>query len=219
MPRRSRVMDLEETVRKELDRRIVASGFLRHRDHARWLQDQGYGEFSEKVIERYALRLRRLSALAATEPDRDENAPRPQRPHRAALPTIYAIQRRVAEHFGIEGGMLISSSQGRSGMAARHVAMLLSRRLTAHTVADIGRHFGDRTCQAVQYGCERAEALAQADPEMAAAIEAMAAELAGPAPSGRPTALGRSLRREAQGLEERASSLRALADEIEAGAS
>ena len=58
MPPRSTVYTLDEAVRAELDRRIVAAGFGRYADHAAWLAGQGYA-ISEAAIQRYGKRLRR----------------------------------------------------------------------------------------------------------------------------------------------------------------
>ena len=58
MPPRSTVYTLDEAVRAELDRRIVAAGFGRYADHAAWLAGQGYA-IGEAAIQRYGKRLRR----------------------------------------------------------------------------------------------------------------------------------------------------------------
>ena len=58
MPRRSTVYTLDEAVRAELDRRIIAAGFGRYADHAAWLTGQGYA-LSEAAIQRYGKHLRR----------------------------------------------------------------------------------------------------------------------------------------------------------------
>ena len=67
MPRRSSVYTLDESVRAELDRRIVAAGFGRYAEHAAWLAGQGYA-IGESAIQRYGKRLRHRRAIASTHP-------------------------------------------------------------------------------------------------------------------------------------------------------
>ena len=62
MPPRSTVYTLDESVRAELDRRIIAAGFGRYADHAAWLAGQGCA-VSEAAIQRYGKRLRRSAEL------------------------------------------------------------------------------------------------------------------------------------------------------------
>ena len=62
MPPRSTVYTVDDSVRAELDRRIIAAGFGRYADHAAWLAGQGY-TISEAAIQRYGKRLRRSAEL------------------------------------------------------------------------------------------------------------------------------------------------------------
>ena len=64
MPPRSTVYTLDEAVRAELDRRIIAAGFGRYAEHAAWLAGQGYA-VSQAAIQRYGKRLRRSADLDA----------------------------------------------------------------------------------------------------------------------------------------------------------
>ena len=59
-------------------------------------------------------------------------------------PTIAAIQRHVAAHYGVEVDNLVSPRRTRDLVRPRHVAMWLCRQLTRSSPAAIGRRFGDR---------------------------------------------------------------------------
>ena len=73
MPPRSTVYTLDESVRAELDRRIVAAGFGRYADHAAWLAGQGYA-ISEAAIQRYGKRLRRSAERDTAQASEDAAA-------------------------------------------------------------------------------------------------------------------------------------------------
>ena len=75
----------------------------------------------------------------------------------SAGPTIAAILRHVAAHYGFRASDLISARKARDVTRARHVAMCLCRRLTPRPAAEIGRHFGNRDRKTVTNAWERTE--------------------------------------------------------------
>lgn len=58
MPARSRVAGLPEDIRKELDRRLIGSGFSSYSDLYEWLTGQGYG-ISRSAIHRHGREVER----------------------------------------------------------------------------------------------------------------------------------------------------------------
>ena len=88
-------------------------------------------------------------------------------------PTIAAIQRHVAAHYGLAAGDLTSARKARRATRARHIAMWLARALTHHGATAIGRAFGGRdhsTVTAAWRGLERRMA---ADAGLKAEVEAL----------------------------------------------
>ena len=73
MPRRSTVYTLDESVRAELDRRIVAAGFGSYADHSAWLAGQGYA-ISKAALQRYGKRLRRSAERHTAQASEDAAA-------------------------------------------------------------------------------------------------------------------------------------------------
>ena len=133
-----------------------------------------------------------------------------------SAPTIAAIQRHVAEQFGVTVNDLASARTARNVTLARHLAMWLCRALTKHTATMIGKRFGGRDHSTVTYAWRRAEARMEADPALKAEVEALQAAIltAVKAPAAcspvRDTEL--ELRGESHALRERAARLDALAD-------
>jgi len=83
MPRRSAVLSLPETLKAELDRRLVASGFAGYEQLSAWLAEHGqsigkssihrYGEQFEQRIRSLKLVTEQARAIVAESPDH-ENA-------------------------------------------------------------------------------------------------------------------------------------------------
>ena len=81
----------------------------------------------------------------------------------AGLPEIEAV---VAAYFGVSGRELKSASRHRSLTFPRQVAMLLARKHTECSLAEIGRHFGQRDHSTVATAHKRLQKLLQADPSI-----------------------------------------------------
>ena len=133
-------------------------------------------------------------------------------------PTIAAIQRRVAAHYGLEVNALVSSSRTRDLVRPRHVAMWLCRQLTRSSPAAIGRRFGDRDRKAVVHACRRVESCMAADASLSATVQALRTMIATPELAaeggGAVRGVGEALKDEARALRERADRLDALSDAL-----
>lgn len=77
--------------------------------------------------------------------------------------SIDAIQKRVAEHFDIRLADMTSKRRPAHIALPRQIAMLLARKLTASSLADIGEAFGGRDHGTVIHACKRVEKLIEVD--------------------------------------------------------
>ena len=95
-----------------------------------------------------------------------------------ACPSIAAIQRGVAGHYGVRLLDLHSARRDQRVIWPRHVAMFLCRELTAHSLPAIGRQFGRRDHTSIMYALRRVAQRMAREPEEAEAIRALARKLA-----------------------------------------
>lgn len=65
--------------------------------------------------------------------------------------TVVQIQEAVERSYGIEHAALVGSKRNKELMEPRHVAIWLTRELTDNTLADIGKHFGNRTHATIKH--------------------------------------------------------------------
>jgi chromosomal replication initiator protein len=79
-------------------------------------------------------------------------------------PTLAAITRAAAKQFSLKSAQLKSASRNRTVVAARSVAMYLARKLTGHSLEQIGRAFGGRDHTTVLHGCRKIEKQLETDP-------------------------------------------------------
>ena len=100
----------------------------------------------------------------------------------AGDPAIATIQRRVAARYNVRSVDLRSARRARDIAWPRHVAIHLSRELTAHSLPAIGRMFGDRDHTSIAYACRRVAARMAHDPEEAAVIRSLALAIAAALP-------------------------------------
>ena len=94
-------------------------------------------------------------------------------PQAPCSPSIAAIQRHVAAHYGLAVSDLTSARKERRATRARHIAMWLARALTHHGATTIGTAFGGRdhsTVAAAWRGLGRRMA---ADTGLKAEVEAL----------------------------------------------
>lgn len=83
---------------------------------------------------------------------------------RAAVITIDTIQENVADYFGLRAGDLRAKSNARRITHPRQIAMFLCKRLTNHSLPEIGRAFGGKhhstvihSVRKVEHDCEKDE--------------------------------------------------------------
>ena len=85
--------------------------------------------------------------------------------------TIDEIQKRVAEHFNVRLGEMISARRARAVARPRQVAMYLAKQLTQRSLPEIGRKFGGRDHTTVMYAVRKIEELKASDPALAEDVD------------------------------------------------
>lgn len=70
-------------------------------------------------------------------------------------PKVIDIKRAVADHFSIEVHDLDCNCRHLNVVKPRHFAMYLCRRMTMHSLPEIGRRFGGRHYSTVMHATER----------------------------------------------------------------
>jgi len=98
---------------------------------------------------------------------------------RAGQPSMEDILGAVTEHFGVKLSELQSRRRTSSIAYARQVAMYLARRITRHSLEEIGGFFGGRDHSTVIYGVDKVEGLVQSDDRVREAVEGLLARLQG----------------------------------------
>ena len=98
MPQRSRVEQLPEDLRAELDRRLSDAGFGNYQDLADWLTEQGY-QISRSAVHRYGQRLeRRMETIrASTEAARQIASAAPDEEDQRSAAVISLVQSDLFE--------------------------------------------------------------------------------------------------------------------------
>jgi len=81
--------------------------------------------------------------------------------------TIDEIQRRVAEHYNMRIGDMVSARRARAVARPRQVAMYLAKQLTSRSLPEIGKKFGNRDHTTVMHACTRVGELISADSSFA----------------------------------------------------
>jgi chromosomal replication initiator protein len=92
--------------------------------------------------------------------------------------TIDAIQRKVAEYFGIRLTDMSSASRTQAVARPRQVAMYLAKQLTSRSLPEIGRKFGNRDHTTVMHAVSRVTELMQRDDTFAEDVELLRGLLA-----------------------------------------
>ena len=91
--------------------------------------------------------------------------------------TPEAVQRAVAQSFGVEIQELRNEKRTKELTLARHVAMYLTRELTGYSLQAIGKAHGGRNHASVIHAHSRIKALLDADPEFKARVEDLSEDL------------------------------------------
>ena len=92
-------------------------------------------------------------------------------------PSLSAICRTVGRHFNLSTKDLKGKSRRKSVVRARGVAMLLSRKLTDASLAEIGRLYCNRDHTTVLHGYNKTEAISRSDSEIRKAIDSISSAL------------------------------------------
>jgi chromosomal replication initiator protein len=91
--------------------------------------------------------------------------------------TIQAIQKAVADHFGLRVEDMKAKRRTKGVAFPRQVAMYLARELTDSSLPRIGEEFGGRDHTTVMHACERVRSEMQRDPHLAATVHALIQQL------------------------------------------
>ena len=85
--------------------------------------------------------------------------------------------RSVADRFAISVRDITGKRRHRHVARARHVCMFLARKMTSHSLEEIGGYIGGRDHTTVMHGFQRIRNDVQADPELAQLIDSLRNEL------------------------------------------
>ena len=92
--------------------------------------------------------------------------------------TVADIQQRIANEFDLRLNELTGPRRNTAVVQPRQVAMYLSRKLTGCSLQEIGEAFGGRSHATVLNAARKVEADIAKDPQLAAVVKKLAAELA-----------------------------------------
>lgn len=96
----------------------------------------------------------------------------------AGRPTLERIARRVSDHYRVGVQELASRRRQRRMLVPRQVGMYLARRLTGHSLDDIGQYFGGRDHTTVLHACRKIKNAVDADVVLAGSVRQLCADLA-----------------------------------------
>lgn len=88
-------------------------------------------------------------------------------PRHADYPTIREIQVAVCKHYGVKLSELLSKRRTADIVGPRQVAMFLCKRLTPHSLPQVGRRFGGRDHTTVLHAVNKMKHLETRNPEIA----------------------------------------------------
>jgi len=87
--------------------------------------------------------------------------------------TVDAIQNAVAKHYHLKIADLKASSRARQVALPRQIAMHLVRKYAGLGFKEIGRYFGDKDHTTVMHACKKIDSMAETNPEIRDAVEAI----------------------------------------------
>ena len=73
------------------------------------------------------------------------------------------IQKAIEGYYDISHNDLVGAKRNKELMEPRHVAIWLTRKLTDHTLADIGKKFGGRSHATVEHSIARVDKVKRED--------------------------------------------------------
>ncbi len=91
--------------------------------------------------------------------------------------TIAAIQRIVADAFGMRLSEMTSARRSRDVARPRQIAMYLARHLTPSSLPQIGKRFGNRDHTTVMHAIRQIDRLRREDSEMDDAVRRLTSEV------------------------------------------
>ncbi|MGH7819665.1 MAG: chromosomal replication initiator protein DnaA, partial [Candidatus Binatia bacterium] len=98
-------------------------------------------------------------------------------PPSAARVSIDGIIRKVADHYSVRVSDLQSKRRTKSIAFPRQVCMFLARRLTTHSLEEIGGYFGGRDHTTVMYAFDKIRRESLANPELSVTLERLSSDL------------------------------------------
>ncbi|MGD8818019.1 MAG: chromosomal replication initiator protein DnaA [Acidobacteriota bacterium] len=121
-----------------------------------------------RELEGALIRLVAYSSLTGETIDIDlaRNVLRDSLNARASVITIDTIQENVADYFGLRTGDLCSKSNARRITQPRQIAMFLCKRLTNHSLPEIGRAFGGKHHSTVIHSVRKIENECESDEDI-----------------------------------------------------
>jgi len=99
----------------------------------------------------------------------------PQRP--GAAPSVQRIIEHVSGYYSVKPSELLSKKRTRSVAQPRQVCMYLARRLTRHSLEEIGVYLGNRDHTTVMHAVKTVEGRRKAEPDFAAQVDTLEREL------------------------------------------
>jgi len=96
---------------------------------------------------------------------------------RRAQPAMGDILALVTAHFDVKLSELQSKRRTAAVVLPRQVAMYLARRITRHSLEEIGTYFGGRDHSTVLYGIEKIETLRASDVTLREIVDGFLARL------------------------------------------
>lgn len=89
----------------------------------------------------------------------------------SSLAQIDVIQQTVCDHYQLPLSVMSSRIRTQAYVTARHVAMWLCRETTRHTLTEIGRCFGGRDHNTVEWASKKTLGFMQTDPTFSAELQ------------------------------------------------
>lgn len=90
---------------------------------------------------------------------------------------LQSITRQVSKYFNLRATELKGKTRQQRVVRARGVAMFLARQLTASSLQNVGRHFGNRDHTTVLHACRKTESLLHTDPSIRQAVAELTNQL------------------------------------------
>jgi len=98
----------------------------------------------------------------------------PPTPHRVSVDSIV---RTVAEHFGVPVRDLMGKRRTKSIAYPRQICMFLARRLTPHSLEEIGGYFGGRDYTTVMYAFDKIRRAVKEDADLSQTLQQLTSRL------------------------------------------